>query len=161
MKYLLMFFILTSCNYNKEEGNTVVSLLESEEFNVFKQLFEDEAYLRNINLSTSSIKIGFTDSSHFQEITKSGVAYCQRDTKQIVVNKDSWDNYSEIKKEIVIFHELGHCLLDKDHDNHEHKGEKLSIMHERILNPSFYDEYREHYLDELFTGSSDLLNLIE
>lgn len=160
MRYLLLVLLFISCNQESDQATGLLELTNSKEFDSLKTSFEDEAYIRHINVNASSIKIGFTTSSYFKSITSKGVAFCQKDQKQIVINQDAWHGYSDLKKEIVVFHELGHCLLNKDHNNNEHLGEKLSIMHERILNPDFYEDNRVHYLDELFTGYSDLKTLI-
>ena len=58
-----------------------------------------------------------------------------------------------MEKEFIIYHELGHCFLDRDHlDEANADGSCVSIMHS---NPGvcFFElksENREDYLDELF-----------
>lgn len=162
MKLIFLIFLLISCNPKDEIVNKAFTLESSDEsFNDLKEEFENEAYLRYIDLSVEDIKIGFVESSVFKESSNpSGVALCQRNMKQILVNKETWNNFSEIKQEIIIFHELGHCALDRDHKNDEHLGEKLSLMHERVINDNTYSEYRKEYLDELFLGNSNLKDLL-
>lgn len=162
MKLIFLLFLLISCNSKEEIVNKSFILDKSDQsFDQLKENFENEAYLRYRDISVEDIKIGFVESSVFEKSSNpEGVALCQRNVQQVLVHKDLWETFSETKQEIIIFHELGHCALDRDHNNDEYLGEKLSIMHERVLNPSTYSEYRKEYLDELFLGHSDLINLL-
>ena len=49
----------------------------------------------------------------------------------------------------MIFHELGHCVLDREHDDSYQGGKKSSLMHSSI-GGHVYKRYEEEYLDELF-----------
>jgi hypothetical protein len=77
------------------------------------------------------------------------------DTNCVFYQSDS------IALEILIFHELGHAWLDREHDNSlRTDGRKKSLMHSAPWNP-FNDFYlqdltlRDYYLDELFGKNSD------
>lgn len=61
--------------------------------------------------------------------------------------------YSEAAREKILFHELGHCLLNKDHDNSlDENGRPAKIMSHNIrdLPEYFYQQNRDHYVSELF-----------
>ena len=56
----------------------------------------------------------------------------------------------------MIYHELGHCVLDREHSNtlvtHPHFGYQIpnSIMYYMAFGESsFYKTFREHYVSEL------------
>lgn len=82
-------------------------------------------------------------------------------TKSIKIDKKFWDESSETVKEILIFHELGHCVLDRDHlsDVMFTKDKKLiftSIMNPYIINEADYNENKAYYLIELFSNNDNL-----
>lgn len=80
------------------------------------------------------------------------LAYCYYSTNNIVVNPKSWVTLSAHAKEILIFHELGHCVLGREHDDRLDENKcAVTIMHSNIA-PSrrCYKKKREYYLQELF-----------
>lgn len=69
----------------------------------------------------------------------------------ILINQKNWDSLNEEEKELVIFHELGHCLLNRQHKTASFSsGVNKSIMHPHIMDSSRYKSKRDFYLDELF-----------
>lgn len=72
--------------------------------------------------------------------------------RAIRIERSSWDMFGADAREILIFHELGHCLKDRDHDSALLKeGCARSIMNPNIGSVlPCYREHRERYLDELF-----------
>ncbi|MFK7979626.1 MAG: putative metallopeptidase, partial [Saprospiraceae bacterium] len=35
--------------------------------------------------------------------------------RQIVIDEKFWKRSSELSKELIVFHELGHCVLERNH----------------------------------------------
>jgi hypothetical protein len=90
----------------------------------------------------------------FKKIEPPAVGLCWRyeDTKtgvSIEIDPDYWFSATETKKEVLIFHELGHCILGRDHEE-----EKLyytvpkSLMFPYVFETP-YMLYRSYYVDEL------------
>jgi len=64
-----------------------------------------------------------------------------------------WANATALEREFVIFHELGHCFLDRTHiDTKDVQGDCESMMHSGISGCQFRYTLasRVAYLDELF-----------
>lgn len=72
--------------------------------------------------------------------------------REVVINVLFWDILSPIEKEKLVFHELGHCLLNRPHRNDKAQtGFCASIMNSSDgCIDNYSDETREAYLDELF-----------
>jgi len=73
--------------------------------------------------------------------------------RAIVIQPSYWANADEWSKELLIFHELGHCLLDRRHlETADADGNCLSIMHsgEGDCRNLYGPTTRTRYLDELF-----------
>lgn len=90
-----------------------------------------------------------------QSYSKNGGWY--RD-KVIKLDRDYWNESSKAAKEILVFHELGHCELERDHDDEflttNEDGIPVlmskSIMNSYIINETKYIENRTYYIIELF-----------
>jgi len=75
----------------------------------------------------------------------------------VIIDKNFWASASENSKEMIIFHELGHCYLERGHtDAKNNDGTCASIM--RSGKGGCVDFYtrsnRNQYLDELYTEST-------
>lgn len=76
-----------------------------------------------------------------------------------ISNDLGWDELTDLQKEQEVFHQLGHCLLGRDHDNgwYEWNDEQIpgrkvrSVMNrERTWIRRWYAIYHQEYIDELF-----------
>lgn len=72
----------------------------------------------------------------------------------IVLILDSyWESASIADKEQLIYHELGHCILDRKHlDGKLDSGIPISIMDTFHFDRSTYIYYHDYYMRELFLG---------
>jgi len=115
--------------------------------------FQEEAKTRGFDYDFKALRV----DGYIQRIRENGVAgQCQAyESGQlaVVVQPIYWDNISEQDKEFLIFHELGHCILDREHfDDSNADGTCKSIMNSGGLfcDINYNDRTREEYLDELF-----------
>ena len=107
---------------------------------------------------------------HFQrQIDGPAIAWCLRDAHKqifgyvlytrkprIMVDKDVWDSLSPYEKEQLMFHELGHCTLQRDHLDTVVNNKQISLMHSAgFIEDAYYIVNRKRYLTELFTGPLD------
>lgn len=165
MKYLaLLFIILMACDPVKEE------YIQPELIDHYNQ-FYIEAELRDIYPEKKEMHMSFGDPNN----GKSAVAYGRgKDWCKIIVDKKYYDSNidrCESCIELLIFHEMGHGVLNRPHFNEERDsvvhiysilgtdtlshdemiiGIPLSIMHGSNFPGGFYQKNREEYLDELF-----------
>lgn len=63
----------------------------------------------------------------------------------IYINEVQWNYYSETSRKVMIFHEMGHCVLWR-----EHSASFYSIMYPYLLGDSMYIYYWNDYMKELF-----------
>lgn len=60
--------------------------------------------------------------------------------RSIVIDKKYWDRSTYWERESLVFHELGHCVLDRPHVTaYDEEGHSLSIMHPFTFNTYFQD----------------------
>jgi hypothetical protein len=110
----------------------------------------------------------FEVSAYFEDIeqesddpTKDIVAYCMsyeyNNGNYIVVDKGYWSKYNVYGRETMVLHELGHCVLNRDHDETLFDDKKngyinipASIMFPKNIGEQpYYELNRDYYLKEL------------
>ena len=122
-------------------------------FNELANRFEAEgkAYLNQPSFSIGDIPINFGDT----EGTAVGVCFkYSNGQREIIIDQQRWETLPSIR-EPLIYHELGHCRLNRGHDNSVTEdgfgNGKLSILNEILISGSQYETYRDAYVKELFT----------
>jgi hypothetical protein len=73
----------------------------------------------------------------------------------VSLNKDFWATATDIQKEILVFHELGHCVLNRRHDDRlkqlgSYINAPASLMYSMPYGYEIvFKEFRTYYLNEL------------
>lgn len=82
------------------------------------------------------------------------VAYCDMRANHIVISRKQWDKLDTAQREEMMYHELGHCVLRRDHRSDTNPTTHIpsSMMYPNILPGKVYLAHKEAYLRELFTG---------
>tara|TARA_R110002050_G_scaffold241508_2_gene377879 strand:+ start:3130 stop:4065 length:936 start_codon:yes stop_codon:yes gene_type:complete len=156
MKFFLiiLLFILFGCS----DDEFINSELNNPEFMSFYESFKNEANIRGVKTENSQINFFLAD---IKNPNTAGLCYSNGN---IYIDKSFWFNSSKNEKELLIYHELGHCVLNRNHKNLKSKsGECLSYLRggEDNFECSFnlYSLFwRKYYLDELFNNSTILPN---
>lgn len=131
----------------KQENVQVID----ETFVPYIDRFFEEAQMRGLDLK----KEDFSFSMQFGSIAHAA-GVCRYATNEMTINPNYWNDRNEIGKEYLVFHELGHCILDRRHENVIlNHGECKSIMKgtedgRRCLRSFVSDIWRSYYVDELF-----------
>lgn len=112
---------------------------------------------------TISTPIFFINKSSLDKINQNALGACVMYAGiigEIQVVRESWLNMSYDEKEILMFHELGHCELRIfEHDNARINDCPKSIMAETLMNWAdimlCYEPNKEYYLNEIFHRSAE------
>ena len=120
----------------------------------FFESFQAEANARGLDLSLSNLEIegmfgNFDGSSRTLGQCRSGGG----ERSAIIIDRQLWTPLAPVERELVMFHELGHCALGRGHrDDVTEDGVCVSIMHSTFdgcIN-TFGTGTRAEFLDELF-----------
>lgn len=125
--------------------------------------------LRGQDVSTDNFILEFGDA---KKMSGTALGYCGRDfrnsgdsfngteynTPKVVIDKKAFDYLGEPSKRALIFHELGHCLLNRNHSLEitEYNFIK-SIMYPYLITSIIGDYYvalENNYIDELFNPAT-------
>jgi len=162
LNLFLFFFsglLLTSC-YVEESISDLDSKAPSEKSypDVDRRLwpyftsFEAAALEHGIRIDLVALKI----TGVIENIPDSGVAgTCQFGSHihHVTIDQQYWNRASDLRKEFVIYHELGHCVLARGHRETENgDGLCLSIMNSGTTDcfVAYNEVNKSYYLGELF-----------
>lgn len=157
--FLIPSFFTLSCYDNdlfiseepvttKEQFPGVDKLLWS-----YFETFEAEATKRglSVDLAAENILGVFADLSGTHVAGQCTHNYNQ--PQQITIDVPFWNSASELNREMIVFHELGHCYLDRNHlDASFSNGLCKSIMRSGLCccQDAYTSNNRTYYLNELF-----------
>lgn len=139
--------LLVSCEQDEQ-----FSVVIDNELQVYFESFRFEGENRGLIIDLEDAQI----QGNMQVIDDQGiVGQCIHDDvgKSIVIDSEKWQSLDQLEKEFIVFHELGHCFLDRGHtDTRERSGACRSIMHSSttVCQNIYNSRTRSDYLDELF-----------
>ncbi|HFA50910.1 MAG TPA: hypothetical protein ENJ95_18020 [Bacteroidetes bacterium] len=160
-------FMLTFFACQKDETAAPITVQESAFPNVdpalwpYYEAFEKEGAERGLVIDLAADNI----LGKIEELPEEHVAgQCSYGTavdSEVTIDQGFWNDFSShYIREMVVFHELGHCYLKRGHKEGAHPdGTCLSIMRSGLedCRDNYNLQTREEYLDELF-GSAVIRN---
>lgn len=75
-----------------------------------------------------------------------GICFYWPDRKVVVFQDDYWYSASIMEKELIFFHEMGHCVFSMIHDD----GPYLSIMNSYLMDKEDYLEYYWRLIEDFY-----------
>ncbi len=144
--------LLIGCAKENNENLIVEELTIDAELQPYFDKFVEEGTLRGQTIDLTAKRIeGF-----LLEIEEEDVAgqcsYSSSSTRKVNIDINYWNRATDLEKEFVVFHELGHCYLERSHEDAQENRSCTSIMHSGTSGCRFrYNATtRSTYLDELF-----------
>jgi hypothetical protein len=157
-KALVLSLLLTGCgaptdNFTYTDLRTRDYTIIDPVFTPFLATFQNyyDVVLKNTHVIFASTN----------EIIANSSGICSMATNQkslIMINKDYWDLSNVFGREQLLFHELGHCILNLGHDagklditvDSQTQAIPNSIMYPSSFgNNPYYPYVRQHYLEQL------------
>lgn len=153
-------FIRRGEGHSRQHETTDPALLS------YVQAFENEAQkqLQQSDFKVGDIPVNFGDPEHPEYV---GVCFTYSDDRrEVILRKEWWETADEKARQALIFHELGHCRLDRGHHDEtistESRDIRVSMMHSRMVYLNDYREMEEEYHKELYTQrSKEILSRIQ
>jgi hypothetical protein len=142
--YILIAILLVGCGKEKSDQHEVYvdsALID------YIQDFE-----REMEVSAGHVSAKFADLDD----PNIGMCYSWSDgRREIVIDTAAWKDMSGLGKEQLMYHELGHCALDLDHNDSTVITPGGNTIYGSIMNHYwfgqawFYSSYRQQYKDAL------------
>lgn len=118
----------------------------------YLNIFEVEAMKRGIKVDYGKNPVEVRLELHNDSARLGWCNYHSDRPDLIIINAFYWDLLNDLEKEKLVFHELGHCILNRSHlDAIQQDGYCKSIMQSGQRCADNYNiDTRSSYLDELF-----------
>jgi len=151
LSYILIFSIFIVLLQSCDDDDQLIGV--DEELEAYFDRFIEEGALRGHVIDFDSILV----AAHITIIDPENIAgTCSRfenKNNEIKIDNFFWERSDDLNREFVVFHELGHCYLSREHTEEENiDGTCSSIMASGTgtCNLGYNDDTRETYLNELF-----------
>jgi hypothetical protein len=144
----MIFMSMISCAELKRGA-----LVIDPEFEPYVTRFVSLSQKTNRPMNSANVGIQFDDNMDSQTL-----GICSYGSMEIRINSKLWKKLSPSSKEMLIFHELGHCILKRDHieksvlSSDARDTLQISLMASRVLRSIIYERNYETYISELFNG---------
>jgi len=120
--------------------------------------FLNEGESRGVSIDVDAVGLDARVENILSSSSNGGrvLGYCDMAKSEnhiVVFDAGYWTGATDLEKEMLVFHELGHCLLGRQHDDStDVDGTCLSIMHSGTgtCRNAYNLTTRSKYLDELF-----------
>lgn len=147
----ISFLAIVGCS-TVEKERSIVSASGSEEFGSYVRLFTNESESRGLSIDTTGLRIYMVE---FGEALRNqgviGLCSPEGDKQIIYVSQADWNSYDSLQREMLIFHEMGHCLLQEEHDQStDAEGVPMDLMFPSNFPSSYYHLARQAYLNRMF-----------
>ncbi len=149
-KFNLIIIIISLLFLNFCKKDEDKSIIEPD-FQEYVNRFVTEAKLRNITIDMSNLKVRYGDT--LKSVCGLGMP------NDVLIRYSCWNNLIDSYKEILLFHELGHGVFGRQHNNQLlPNGDFSSIMVQDHLDlySESTPEKRKYYLDKLFIPTTPI-----
>ncbi len=123
------------------------------EFEKYVQRFEEDSVKAGAPVKVTDILV------ERRVLGEGRMAMCSRsdtsdlDPPTVGVDGAIFASLTEVERQAVISHELGHCVLHREHRDEENEyGVPLSMMNSHSINMLLLESNAEYYNEELFKG---------
>lgn len=127
------------------------------------------AYVEDFEMQTGEKNIIPISFKTIEEEYVIALCYNYNNTSKnyIEVDPEEYNKLSDSEKEETIYHELGHCLLNREHDETILKASSYGIprsIPKTIMYPyvfgKFYLQYKNYYVNELLDKNASLSDFL-
>jgi len=157
MKHILLIALLTitsvacGCSAKKFPYSIIepeqVSLREEVD-TIHGRFYEDFKRITGVYLEQSpNMVLYFT-----KDMSDKFVAQCWMYKQKVYINVHKWSKLNSLQREYVLYHELGHCVLNIENHIDDANGHVLHLMNPGITHRLVqeYQDHREKMLYDLF-----------
>jgi len=158
----LLIACFTSCQTDPElalepipdsSQSVIFPLADSALWTHFSE-FEAEAEKRGWLIDLNELEISAAIVEISQEHVAGQCTYSSAAPGEVTIDKTFWNSASPLYREFVVFHELGHCVLGRGHEEGVNAdGSCISLMRSGVedCRDNYRGTTRDGYLDELFS----------
>jgi len=152
----LVFACCTTINII--DPHTTIRTYQDSALIPYVKRFKEEAQIRQVELDERPISVLFGSNIGRSKDSNDTVGECSTRPNEIVIviDREYWNSVKEASREELMFHELGHGLLQRNEhcdttmDAGDGKQQRISLMSAYMGDADDYLARRNQFLDELF-----------
>ena len=154
MQFLLLAIFFTSCQqeFIEQDNSQILGGDITPELAPYFRTFQDEARQYGIIVDYESANVT-AELINIDEGSVAGACSTNgHNIRDITIDKSFWNRANSLLREMVIFHELGHCILGRGHSEGSlQNGICRSIMRSGLgsCRDAYNTTNRDYYLEEL------------
>ena len=144
---VLVGFGFVSCSDDDDQP------IVEDELQIYFNRFAIEGRFREVDIDFESIPVSARITFIDERFVAGSCSRHSGNPNQIEINTTFWNRANDLQREYVVFHELGHCYLNREHlEDENNDGSCVSIMASGTgsCREDYAVDTREAYLNELF-----------
>jgi len=144
---VIIYLIMSGCAEKREKKFRIDPGLEAQ-----YNYFIEEAHHRGQLWGLDDLVMDFSSDLSLNGVQVAGLGGPDdNDTPHVTINSNIWETLSDCQKDNLVFHELGHAVLNKGHRNGMYSsGRPRSWMNSVILDNDDCVDFKGEYIEELF-----------
>lgn len=109
-----------------------------------------ESYTFQYSRDITGIPVRLVDNFTYKQ-AKDVIGFCYTEAKVIEIKRSFWDKSTDTTRTSLLFHELGHCDLNRLHDDNRFYADKcpMSIMTAGLISDICYLSHKSELIQEL------------
>lgn len=161
--FIMLLILVTACGKPQTpeiiiQPPTNVDSAAQAEIKSYIDAFESRNLLAGGNPNPTNLQVVLVS-----DLASNILGTCTMGAAYVKINQYLWDQLNPAHREELIFHELGHCVLGRLHNNALNGPYPASLMNSYHMGPSIYlrtPEVYRSYMAELFgTNTMTFANL--
>lgn len=140
-------------NQDSPENPQTTGTNDTNSIEYYFNRFEQEAINRGFDINLAALGIIYNFEDIEQEFVAGSCTYNSHSPNQVTIDTEFWQIAPNAIKEMVVFHELGHCVLGRDHrEGRDTDGFCISIMRsgDGSCKDGYNSQTKDYYMAELF-----------
>jgi hypothetical protein len=148
--YLAFIWSLVGCGIQEQEQRPEFNrVLKVDGFEHYVNLFQEQAADLGQDIQVSDLVIRFKHIPIEDEKVTLGVCWRGGNhSPTIDIDPEHWKGMSMVQRELLMFHEMGHCVLRRSHVE-----DYVSIMNPYLISRTEFIKDEDRLLAELFDDS--------
>jgi hypothetical protein len=143
-------FSLTGCGGASSGSVSTQAVYSPGKFQAYVSNFQQIAAQNGVALTVDNLVIQFGTLGQSAEMGECDINDGEPPT--ITIDESYWNSADEMSRKTLIFHELGHCVLRREHRTAiTSGGYPISLMNAYTVAGVVYEAETDYYNQELFT----------
>lgn len=149
MKWIFLILVALSCSHKDNRAKSGMHAEAYSYMDEFIKAHETAPYPKYPRIRDS--EIDFVDMAEYLNDSHTNViGTCYYFVGKIKIDISYWNSATKLERKALIFHELGHCSLLRDHTCTSHDPNRASFMQSQAPPHSFLVMAWESMMEELF-----------